>query len=80
MDATLDVAAWAKKHLELGRSYKDKLPKNAHRAFLLAIEADNFLNDLEKYNFDLLDEHFTSQPSMVKIPYRILKAARRGNY
>jgi hypothetical protein len=34
------VAAYAKKHLEAGREYSSKLPKHAHRALLLAIEAD----------------------------------------
>ena len=34
------MAAYAKKHLEIGREYKEKLPKNAHRAFLMAIETE----------------------------------------
>ena len=34
------VAAYAKKHLEIARSYSPNLPTNTHRAFLLAIEAD----------------------------------------
>jgi len=42
-DVILEVAAYAKKHLEIGRSYNGKLPKNAHKALLLAIEADMFL-------------------------------------
>jgi hypothetical protein len=42
-DVVLEIAAYAKKHLEEGRSFQDKLPKNSHRAFLLAIEADIFL-------------------------------------
>jgi hypothetical protein len=41
------VSAYAKKHLEVGREYREKLPKNAHRAFLMAVEAEQFLNDLE---------------------------------
>jgi GTP-dependent phosphoenolpyruvate carboxykinase len=52
------VAAYAKKHLEVGREYKDKLPKHTHRAFLLAIEADQFLKDLEEHNFNIFEEHF----------------------
>jgi hypothetical protein len=42
-DVILEVAAYAKKHLEIGREFNGKLPKYAHRALLLAIEADNFL-------------------------------------
>ena len=68
-DVVLEIAGWALQHLEKGRSYKDKLPKEAHRALLLAIEADHFLKDLETYNFDIFDEHFTSTPSYIKIPY-----------
>lgn len=68
-DVVLEVAGWAKNHLEKGRSYKDKLPKEAHWALLLSIEADHFLKELEEYNFDIFDEHFTSTPSYIKIPY-----------
>lgn len=35
-DVILEVAAYAKKHLELGREYNGKLPKNAHKALILA--------------------------------------------
>jgi hypothetical protein len=34
------VSAYAKKHLEVGREYRDKLPEDTHRAFLIAIEAE----------------------------------------
>ena len=44
-DVILEVAAYAKKHLELGRSYQSKsLPKHTHRAFVLTAEADYFLS------------------------------------
>ena len=39
-DVVLEVASYAKKHLELGRSFQGKLPKDTHLAFLLAIEAE----------------------------------------
>jgi NADH dehydrogenase [ubiquinone] 1 alpha subcomplex assembly factor 6 len=38
-DVLLEVAAYAKKHLELALGYRGKLPKDAHFAFLLAVEA-----------------------------------------
>lgn len=42
----LEIAAYAKKHLELGREYQSKLPKHAHRALLMAVEAEYFLETL----------------------------------
>ena len=69
-DVILEIAAYAKKHLEIGRSYSDKLPKHAHRALLLAIEADLFLKELEVHNFDIFNEAFRKK-SYVKLPYAI---------
>lgn len=58
-DVILEVSAYAKKHLELGRSYQSKnLPKNAHLAFLLTVEADRFIKLLEEHNFDVFDPVF----------------------
>ncbi len=73
------VAAYAKKHLELGREYQSKLPKNAHRALLLAVEADHFLKELEERNFDIFDSYFRKK-SIFKLPYSIMKAAKNGTY
>jgi len=42
-DVVLEVAAYAKKHLELGKDLQSKLPKNSHLAMLLAVEAEFFL-------------------------------------
>ena len=42
-DVILEVASYAKKHLEVARSYQGKLPKNTHLALLLALEADQYL-------------------------------------
>ena len=50
------MAAYAKKHIEIGRSYKDKVPKNTHVAFLNCVEAYEWLLELEKYNFNVLEE------------------------
>lgn len=73
------VAAYAKKHLELGREHASKLPKHTNRAFLLAVEADTFLTDLETHNFDIFDEKFRKK-SYLKLPYRIYKAASNNYY
>ena len=64
------VAAYAKKHLEVGRSYASKLPKHANRALILAVEADYFLTELEESNFDIFDAKFRRN-SYVKVPYKI---------
>ena len=78
-DVILEVAAYAKKHLEVGRSFKDKLPKYANRALLLAVEAEMFLELLEKHNFDIFDEAFRKK-SFVKVPYAMYKASKGGYY
>ena len=69
-DVILEVSAYAKKHLEIGRSYQDKLPKGSHKALLLAIEADLFLKSLEEHNFDIFDVTFRKK-SFFKTPYAI---------
>jgi hypothetical protein len=78
-DVVHEVAAYAKKHLEMGRSFQDKVPKNTHKALLLAIEAEMFLDELEKQNFDIFDEAFRKK-SFIKVPYAIYKGAKNGYY
>ena len=76
---TCRVAAYAKKHLEIGRSYSGKLPKHAHRALLLAVEAEKYLADLEEHNFNPFNETFRRK-SHFKIPFRMLQHAKKGTY
>ena len=79
-DVILEIASYAKKHLEIGRSYQDKaLPKHTHRAFLLAIEAEMFLADLEKHNFDVFDSEMRKK-SFFKVPWAIYNGAKKGIY
>jgi hypothetical protein len=78
-DVTLEIAAYAKKHLEFSRKYADKLPKNSHFAFLQAIEAEIFLDDLEKHNFDIFEDHFR-QVSKFRTPYKMYRAAKAGRF
>lgn len=78
-DVILEVAAYAKKHLEIGREYRDKIPKHAHRAFLMAVEAEQFLADLESHNFNIFDEHFRKK-YYLKIPYRMFRAAKKNTF
>lgn len=78
-DVVLEVASYAKKHLELGRSFSDKVPKNTHLALLLAVEADDFLKKLEETNFNIFDEEFRKK-SFIKTPYKLYSAAKAGHY
>lgn len=78
-DVVLEVSAYAKKHLELGRSYQSKLPKNSHLALLLAVEAETFLAELETHNFDIFDEAFRKK-SFFKMPMNMYRAAKGGYY
>ena len=39
-DVILEIAAYEKKHLELGRELSHLLPKNSHLALLIAVEAE----------------------------------------
>lgn len=78
-DVLLEVAAYAKKHLEIAQSYRGKLPKNSHYAFLPAIEAEQFLGDLEKHNFDIWEDHFRKK-SRFQLPYRVWRAASGGHF
>ena len=78
-DVILEIAAHAKKHLEVARSLSGKLPKHAHRALLFGVEADVYLTDLEEQNFNIFDDHFR-RISYIKIPYKILRASKKGQY
>lgn len=72
------MAAYAKKHIEIGRSYKDKLPKNTHVAFLNSVESYEWLMDLEKYNFNVLESKLQKpNASYVKI---MMAKGKKGEY
>jgi phytoene/squalene synthetase len=78
-DCVLEVAAYAKKHIEIGRSYKDKLPKNTHIAFLQAVESYEWLLELEKYNFDVLEPSL-QRLSTRAIPKKMMEYGKRDEY
>ena len=72
------MAAYAKKHIEIGRSYKDKLPKNTHVAFLNCVEAYEWLIDLEKYNFNVLEPSLQKpNTSYIKV---MMAKGKKGEY
>ena len=41
----------------------------------MAVEAEQFLTDLEKYNFDIFNEHFRKK-YYLKVPYKMMRAVK----
>ena len=78
-DCILEVAAYAKKHIEIGRSMKDKLPKNTHIAFLQAVESYDWLMELEKYNFDVLEPNLQKMSTRT-VPKKMMEFGRKGEF
>ena len=86
-DVILEVAAYARKHLQIAREIQqksqtgeeNKLPLHSHRAFLLAQECDYFLDLLEQINFNVFEAELR-QISRFKLPHRFYKAARAGTF
>lgn len=79
IDLQKRIASYAKKHLEISRTYKEKLPKNANRALLIGIWCDRFLNMLEEVNFNIFDPEL-HKISYVSLPMKIGDAAKKGDY
>jgi phytoene/squalene synthetase len=78
-DCILEVAAYAKKHIEIGRTFKEKLPKNTHIAFLQAVESYDWLLELEKFNFDVFEPSL-SRLSTRTTPKKMMEFGKKGNY
>jgi len=72
------MSAYAKRHIEIGRSYQDKLPKNTHVAFLNSVEAYEWLLELEKYNFNVLEQNLHKQSS--KYVKMMMAKGKKGEY
>lgn len=80
-DVVLELAAYAKKHIEAARKIQEEtpLPPHAHRALLIAQEVDYFLEILQLNNFNVFDgEHRKS--SFLKVPYRFYSAAKANKF
>lgn len=78
-DCVLEVAAYGKKHIEIGRSFRDKLPKNTHIAFLQAVESYDWLLELEKYNFDVLEPNL-QRLSTSSAPRKMMEYGKKDLY
>lgn len=57
----------------------DKLPPQAHRAFLPLIEAEYYLEQLQEYNFEVFNKNL-NKPSFMAVPYRMALAAPKGRF
>lgn len=80
-DVMLEMAAYAKKHLEAARKVQQEhqLPEHSHRALLLAQEVDYFLDLLETSNFNIFEPQFRRN-SLFKVPNAFYKAGRAGKF
>lgn len=66
-------------HLDKGREYNNKLPPQAFRAFLHAVDAEMYLETLEKVNCNIFHRAVNS-PSYLILPMRVFRAARKGRF
>ncbi|KRX03566.1 Terpenoid synthase [Pseudocohnilembus persalinus] len=78
-DVVLEVAAFAKKCLEEAKQYNSALPPQAFRAMLHAVEAEYYLEYLEKVNFNVFDRGINSS-SYIQLPYRVFVAAKSQQF
>ena len=84
-DMVLEIASYAKKHLQIARTViekadsKEPVPEHMHRAFLLAQEVEYWLVLLEKKNFNVFDEEVRAN-SYVTVPYAMHTAAKAGKF
>lgn len=76
---TSRVAAFARENMIRAIELAPKLPKHAHRALLHLVDAEHYLEELEKYNFELYNKELM-KPSLVVVPLRMRKASASGRY
>lgn len=82
-DAVLEIASHAKKAFDLAvqtyESNPQDFPQHTFRAFLRGVETEYYLENLEKYNFNLFDPNLNSF-SPIKLPYRVYNAAKAKRF
>lgn len=54
-------------------------PEHSFRAFLRGVETEYYLENLEKYNFNLFDPNLNNY-SPIKLPYRVYNAAKNKKF
>lgn len=80
-DVILEIASYAKKHLEVGRNMSKDLPKdkNIHIAFLQTIEAMDWLLKLEYFNFNIFEKDL-NKVETYKISSEIIRLGKLHQY
>ncbi|KAL4470689.1 hypothetical protein ABPG72_001800 [Tetrahymena utriculariae] len=78
-DVVLEVASYAKKSLDESKQYQKDLPPQAFRAFLHAVEAEQYLIDLEKSNFNVFDRSLNAN-SYIQLPLQVFQAAKNKQF
>jgi NADH dehydrogenase [ubiquinone] 1 alpha subcomplex assembly factor 6 len=82
-DVALEVASYAKRAFEeavrIYRAHPESFPEHSFRALLRGVETEYYLENLEKYNFNLFDQDLNSF-SPVKLPYRVYNAAKARQF
>lgn len=78
-DVVLETAFHARGLLRTAQKLSDELPEHSHRAMLHAVEAEWFLENLEKANFNVFDKTLHGN-SFFWLPLKIRKAAANGKY
>jgi hypothetical protein len=73
------IAAYAKKHIETGRTFQNQLPKHSNVPLLLAVEAYDWLLELEKHNFNILEPRLQKISSFT-MPRKMLNLGSKGLY
>ena len=73
------MSSFARENLIRTIELAGELPPQAHRAFLHLVDAEYYLEELEKYNFEVFSKHLNSQ-SYFKLPLRMQRAAKTGKF
>jgi len=66
-------------YLDKSREMYKEMPPQAFRAYLHAVDAEYFLENLEKNNFNIFQRALHT-PSYVILPYRVFTAARNKRF
>jgi hypothetical protein len=76
LSSVIRFASIARRYLIEARILEHKIPLNAQKALLMVTEAEYYLEQLEKCNFDAFNSSL-NRFSRVVVPYRMQKASRK---
>ena len=66
-------------YLDKSREMYKEMPPQAFRAYLHAVDAEYFLEELEKANFNIFERSLHT-PSYILLPSKVFKAARNQRF